>query len=88
MKNYVWTDDDHIADVFDETKSPPAGENGNQQPRRASSGSSSNFNVRTAKFYFKISKTYSRICNYGWVNNQLTIELKFYLIETRQHSSE
>ena len=47
LKNYVWTDDDHIADVFDETKTQPAGENGNQQPRRASSGSSSNFNVRT-----------------------------------------
>jgi len=44
LKNYVWTDDDHIADVFDETKTQPTGENGNQQPRRASSGSSSNFN--------------------------------------------
>ena len=45
----MWTDDDHIADVFDETKTPPTGENGNQQPRRAS-GSSSNFNVRLKKF--------------------------------------
>ena len=53
MKNYVWTDDDHIADVFDETKTPPTGENGNQQPRRAS-GSSSNFNVRIKEFRIKI----------------------------------
>ena len=50
MKNYVWTDDDHIADVFDETKTPPTGENGNPQPRRAS-GSSSNFNVRIKELY-------------------------------------
>ena len=53
LKNYVWTDDDHIADVFDETKTPPTGENGNQQPRRAS-GSSSNFNVRIKEFRIKI----------------------------------
>ena len=40
----MWTDDDHIADVFDETKKPPEQENGTQEPIRAS-GSAASFNV-------------------------------------------
>ena len=93
LKNYVWTDDDHIADVFDETKTQPTGENGNQQPRRASSGSSSNFNVRTiliSPCYLTVWKNdlLCRICNYDWVNSKLMIELKFCQIGTRQHSSQ
>ena len=88
LKNYVWTDDDHIADVFDETKTPPTGENGNQQPRRAS-GSSSNFNVRTNQGACLQSWCYLyRTSNFAWGSSRSMTGLKFCPRETRRPSSE
>lgn len=43
LKNYVWLDDDHLADVFDDTKTVSAEEVA-PQPNRRQSNSSSNFN--------------------------------------------
>lgn len=43
LKNYVWLDDDHIADVFDDTK-PASAEEVAPQPDRRQSNSSANFN--------------------------------------------
>ena len=55
LKNYVWMDDDHIADVFDDTKPTSPAEEAGAPSTRRNSGSSSNFNVSSTFDYCSLA---------------------------------
>ena len=66
----MWLDDDHIADVFDDTK-PASAEEVAPQPDRRQSNSSANFNVSIFHVVFG-SHSPHRICNWALESRWMT----------------